>query len=85
MSTLASPLSIAGTRQSGASVRTQNGKKSLLSTTAAAAEVAGATSTLSLCMSHKTNENVPEENFKKMSKHHKNCVCTNKMQLNNED
>lgn len=36
MSTLASPLSIAGTRQSGASVRTQNGKKSPLPTTAAA-------------------------------------------------
>lgn len=36
MSTLASPLSIAGTRQSGATVRTQNGKKSSLPKTAAA-------------------------------------------------
>lgn len=35
MSTLATPLSIAGTRQSGASVRTQNGEKLMHLTTAA--------------------------------------------------
>lgn len=35
MSTLATPLSIAGTRQSGASVRTQNGEKLIHLTTAA--------------------------------------------------
>lgn len=83
MSTLASPLSIAGTRQSGASVRTQNGKKTPLLTTAAA-----------LCRSRRgdkhvvivqTYENIPEENLRNELNQHSNFVHNKKMQLNKGD